>query len=298
MPDQQKVYRLLRFLNLLSGSRTYSNAEIQERLELSERTIYRYLNTFEKAGLVVHRENGRYRLETERNDSKGLTRLFHFTREEVFIFWQIVKELEASSSTKNQLLRKLNTLYDINTLKQLKNSHELLLIKQLKEAIEQKRQVLLVDYRSSHSNVVKNRRLDAFEFLPDYLGFWAYEYSSKRCKQFKIARIGEVTILNESWEDEELHRVPFTDAFGMSSIEKPKLVTLQMRLMAYNLLIEEFPLAKKDIIKKNDYYILSIQVASFYGIGRFVLGLADEITKVEPKEFKEFLKGKINKMNW
>lgn len=298
MPDQQKIYRILRFINLLTGKRKYTTEEIQERLDLSERSVYRYLSTFEKAGFFVDRDGGKYRLETDHSDVKSLKRLFHFTEEEVFIFWEMVDALEASVFTKKQLLRKLNTLYDINALKKLAKSHELNLIKQLKDAMEAKRRVQLCCYRSSNSNHISDRVLDVFEFTPDYQGFWGYEYSSNTCKQFKVSRVDEIILLDERWTDEKLHHIPFTDAFGISTSDKPSLIKLRLRLMAYNLLIEEFPLAKKHIEQNGEFYLLSIPVAGFHGIGRFVMGLAGEIDEIEPQEFKVFLREQVNKINW
>jgi predicted DNA-binding transcriptional regulator YafY len=53
MNDQAKIQRTLRLLMLLAGKRWYAAREIDEKLGISTRTLYRYLNTLEEAGLVV-----------------------------------------------------------------------------------------------------------------------------------------------------------------------------------------------------------------------------------------------------
>ena len=39
--DQPKIERLLKLIALLSGTRVYNIKELSEKLEISERTIYR-----------------------------------------------------------------------------------------------------------------------------------------------------------------------------------------------------------------------------------------------------------------
>ena len=63
--DQQKIKRLLGMLLLLSGKRRYSIAEIQERFDISDRTVFRYLETFEIAGLMMDRAGKGYRLQQD-----------------------------------------------------------------------------------------------------------------------------------------------------------------------------------------------------------------------------------------
>lgn len=48
--DQPKLDRLLRVMKILTGNTTYSVEDLAERLELSERIIYRYIDTFRDAG--------------------------------------------------------------------------------------------------------------------------------------------------------------------------------------------------------------------------------------------------------
>jgi hypothetical protein len=66
--------------------------------------------------------------------------------------------------------------------------------------------------------------------------------------------------------------------------------------LAYNLLIEEFPLSEKYIKEAdNQTYILTTDVGNFIGVGRFVLGLPGEIEVVYPQAFKDYLNEKMVK---
>ena len=66
-----------------------------------------------------------------------------------------------------------------------------------------------------------------------------------------------------------------------------------MSLRAYNLLIEEYPLAEKYCRKQTDsLYSLEVRLARLEGISRFILGLSGEITTIEGDELLKFLKKK------
>ncbi len=61
-------------------------------------------------------------------------------------------------------------------------------------------------------------------------------------------------------------------------------------LRSYNLIIEEYPLAGEYITKHDDqHYLFDGSVCGFEGIGRFVLGLMDDITVTGPETFKAYL---------
>lgn len=295
--DQQKMQRLLRLLMLLAGNRKYSLTELMEKTEASERTVYRYLETFETAGFVLERNEGTYRLQKETAPTRSLQNLMHFSEEEVLILYDTLGLIEGTSPVKEQLVRKLNVLYDYKALEQLQQSNDLVKIHRLSDAIRNKKQVKLKNYRSSNSAQITDRRGEPFDFLPDYRSVWCYEYESNSCKQFKIARVQEIELINRDWENENLHQVPFTDAFRISAMKAIAVVQARLSLKAYNLLLEEFPLSREFIKEEKKGYELKIPVAGFHGIGRFVMGLPGEIELKGPKEFKKFLWGEIKKFD-
>ena len=67
-------------------------------------------------------------------------------------------------------------------------------------------------------------------------------------------------------------------------------VKLELSIMAKNLLIEEYPLAEKDLRKEGDKWILDTMVSGMEGVGRFVIGLAHEIRILESDELKEYIR--------
>lgn len=293
--EQSKTQRLLRLLLMLTGRKIFSIGELEDRLNISERTIYRYLDTIESVGLIIERLPGGYRLKKEGSQPKTLQGLLHFSEEEVYLLQQVIEGLEGSSSVHIQLLRKLHTLYDTKTLEKMSDA-AFEKIEKLSTAIRLKQQVILHSYRSSNSAQISDRQVEPFEFSEDYAGLWCYEAESGQCKQFKLSRIQQVESLNAPWQMETAHKIPFTDAFRMAADQPIATIEANLTLKAYNLLIEEYPLAKQHITPgKNDLYLLKIPIADYHGIGRFVLGLPGEIEIIKPIEFNYFIKNQLEK---
>lgn len=284
--------RILRLLMMLSGSRRNSMPELEERLGMSRRNIRRDLELIESSGFLLDREGG-YRLLTDKPINKNLKNLLHFSEEEIAILYETLSLIEGDSPVKDRLVRKLNTFYDLKALDRLRQKDDLTKVRAIREALEQKKQVSLIAYRSSNSNSIEDRTVEVFDFMPDYRGVWCYDIKTNACKQFKIARMQAVEILPSYWRFEEKHQKPFTDVFRVSAVKPHTNVELLLSLRAYNLLIEEYPSAAEFVKKENRRYRVKFPVAGYHGVGRFVLGLLDEIEIIKPVNFKKYLQKQI-----
>ena len=136
--------KTIRLLMLLSGNRKYSIDELKERFKVSERTVYRYLNSLENAGFVLERKDGLYCFVQNSTEVRNLHRLFHFTEEEAEIFYYSLTNLELENEVMSRLLNKLHSLYDFKALKRIKDTSNVEKIKHLTEGINQKRKVYYV----------------------------------------------------------------------------------------------------------------------------------------------------------
>ncbi|MBQ1978363.1 MAG: transcriptional regulator, partial [Alistipes sp.] len=71
---------------------------------------------------------------------------------------------------------------------------------------------------------------------------------------------------------------------------------LELGLLSYNLLIEEYPLAERDLKQLSEgRWMLDTEVAGMAGVGRFVVGLLDDIRIIESEPLKAYLKGYMAK---
>lgn len=288
--------KTIRLLKLLSGSRSYDLEELKDRFEVSERTVYRYLNQIENGGFVIDRTNGGYRLVRDSSSTKTLYSLFHFSEEEAQIFYHSLENLDLENEVVRRLLKKLHSLYDFKALKRGGNSSNVEKVELLSEGMRQKKQVLLCNYHSSNSSTVNDRRVEPFQFMEDYKAIWCLDIADRKVKQFKVSRAEEVKVLESAWFYEHVHEIPFFDAFRMSAPEPIAWVRALLSLKAYNLMREEYPLTQQYLKKKSNFYELKIPIADYHGIGRFVMGLPGDVKVFEPVEFKEFINDKMKKV--
>ena len=297
--DQPKLERMLKLMKLMTGNVNYSVNDLAERLDTSYRSIYRYIETFKDAGFVVQKlDGGVYKLGKESRYFKEISQLVHFTDEEAHIVNQLIEALDDTNSLKQNLRRKLTTVYNCTSMASSivrgKNASN---VNRLLEAIEEHRQVVLVDYASSHTGVVRNRLVEPFGFTTNYVQAWCYEPESGMNKLFKVSRIGSVEVLDVEWQSGAEHAEGYIDIFRMTGFEQHR-VQLRLGMLARNLLIEEYPLAERDIVSLGDKsWLLDTMVCNYLGVGRFVMGLLDDIEIVDSPEFDRYIADSISKIS-
>ena len=165
----------------------------------------------------------------------------------------------------------------------------------LVEAIEQQLQVLLCNYSSAHSQTIRNRLVEPFAFTTNYIQMWAYDIEERSNKLFNIKRIESIQSLSQAWQYASEHKSGEIDIFRISSFEQTP-VKLKLNLRSANLLTEEYPLSEKFLTKNSDNeWILETTVCSFEGVGRFIMGLLQDIEILDPEELKTFIRKKLMK---
>ncbi len=290
--DQPKIERLLRLMKLLTANTTYTVDQLAERLNMSRRTIYRYIDTFRDAGFVIKKSGDCIRLDKASPHFKDISQLVHFTEEEAVILKSAIESIDDTNLLKQNLKRKLYAVYDNKTLADTvvkgKNAPN---IRNLIEAIEEERQVILHGYQSAHGSAVRDRRVEPFAFTTNYVQVWCHDAEDGRCKLFKSSRIGSVELTETPWEHKADHHEGFIDIFRLHGENARTRVQLELGLLAYNLLIEEYPLAERDLKPLGEgRWLLDTEVAGMAGVGRFVVGLLDNIRIIDSPELKAYLK--------
>lgn len=124
-----------------------------------------------------------------------------------------------------------------------------------------------------------------------------HEIRSHENKTFRLSRMESVEIIDVPWTFDDRHKQMYTDMF-MFTGEQRYTVKMRMGLLSYNLMVEEYPQSAKCFTADGDTaWIFEGEVVSFLGIGRFVLGLYEDIKVIGCEEFKAYLAGKIKSMS-
>ena len=293
--DQPKIERLLRLMKLMTGNVNYTVNDLAERLDTTYRSIYRYIESFKDAGFVVQKlDGGVYKLSKESPHFKDISQLVHFTDEEAHIVNQLIEGLDDTNMLKQNLRKKLCSVYNCTSMaSSVVHGANASNVNSLVEAIEHRCQVVLHGYASSHTGNRRDRVVEPFGFTTNYVQVWCYEPESGMNKLFKTSRIGSVEVLDSEWEHSDKHHEGYIDIFRMTGFEQYR-VQLKLGMLARNLLVEEYPLAERDIVELDDNsWLLDTKVCNYRGIGRFVMGLMDDIEIVDSPEFEEYIKSQI-----
>ena len=84
--DQPKTERMLRLMKMMSGNINYTVDQLSEHLDMSQRTIYRYIDTFKQAGFVVEKVLANtYKLEGMPRSAPDFDKLMYFSEEESYL---------------------------------------------------------------------------------------------------------------------------------------------------------------------------------------------------------------------
>jgi len=283
-------------LPLGSGVR-YTLEELAGKSELSVRQVQRYMASFRNAGFGIEIKDGYYWIDKVEGTIRKLSDLLYFTEEEAYILQRAIHSIDETNLLKEKLVDKLYSLYKFGKVAEtIVKKERSEVVHKLSQAIEKQEQALLKNYHSAHGNIVRDRLVEPFSFTQNFVMLWAYDPESQSCKQFKTSRIEKVQLTGKPWKYSLFHKELPVDVFRISSTEKTD-VKLRLSLRAYNLLIEEYPLSEQFITREDDiFWLFNGWVAGFEGVGRFVLGLCDEVEIVAPQSLQEYVKEKAKKI--
>ncbi|MDG5799720.1 WYL domain-containing protein [Marinilabiliaceae bacterium ANBcel2] len=285
---------MLEILLMLNCKYGRTIEELAAKYSLSQRTIYRYINTFRQVGFVVSNKYGYFKIDVQNSVASDISELLHFNEEESFLLSKAIHSIDENIEFKSKLVKKLYSIYDTNRIiysvvkkKDTENIYNVL------QAIKKQMQVVFKGYRSGNSAQIRDRVVEPFDFTENYNAIWCFDVEDESVKLFKSARIEEVVLQKITWKYKSKHVKGITDVFRISTLEKIK-VELKLTLLAANLLLEEFPLSEKFLSRcnKSGYFYFCCDVAGFIGVGRFVLGLPGEVEVLSPKSFIDYIKEK------
>jgi predicted DNA-binding transcriptional regulator YafY len=280
-------------IRLLSGRPGKTVAQLALLLDTSQRSVYRYIALLEEIGYLVDTDAyGRYFLFQPEKPRRAEA----FGPEESLLLRQLLESAAAAHPLKEGILHKLYLHSDyIPLAENILKVHTAKVVAKLSEAIQERRQVRLLNYHSTNSETYADRLVEPLEFTENFAVLQAYEPAAGKVKSYKVERIQDVQVLDVAGQYDQT--AGGLDFFGMSGPE-PIPVTLRLTARAYRLLIEEYPLTRPYTRREGTDYVFEGTVRNWQGIGRFVLGLINEVKGVEPKELRLYIIDTIKNVNF
>ena len=289
--DTPKISKLLRLMKLLTGNVSRTIDSLAEELGVTTRTVYRYIDTIREAGFVVNKLYGN--VYAMGKVARGLTdfkKLIYFTDEEAYLAARMIEGIDNNNALKRDLQRKLASVYDCTSIANyIDTPANAANIEALSEAMKNKVQVVLRGYESAHSDETRDRVVEPFSFTANMIDVWAYDVEKGDSRMFKVMRIHSVEATETPWAFEDKHEVKKPDVFRMTGSPVEKVV-LQLNTRAKSLLLEEYPLAERDLHREDGKWVLRTTVKALEGVGRFVIGLAADVKVVEGKKLVGYVR--------
>lgn len=289
--DTPKISKLLRLMKLLAGNVSRTIDSLAGELGVTQRTVYRYIDTIREAGFVVNKLYGNvYAMGKVARGLTDFNRLIYFTEEEAYLTAKMIEGIDNNNVLKRDLQRKLASVYDSTSIANyIGNSANAANVEALASAIKHKRQALLKQYESAHSNEAKDRLVEPMAFTANMIDIWAYDVDKAEPRMFKVSRIHSVEETDTPWAFQSRHDVPRPDVFRMTGALNLSVV-LELNTRAKSLLLEEFPLAEKDLRREDGKWVLRTKVRALEGVGRFVIGLAADVKIVDGEALREYVR--------
>lgn len=292
-----KYGRELDLILLLTENTSYTAQQLADRLGITRRNLYYYLEYLRSCGFHLIKNGLCYRLDRSAQFFRKLHANIALSEEEAAYVCRMIadsgKADYTAQSVRAKLARQFN-LADTSNPELLKRVNRITAT--LKDAMLRKQMVTIRQYSSPHSHTVSDRIVEPFLFMNDGRDVRCHETRTHLNKTFKLSRMQDVEILDVPWINEADHREVYTDIF-MFCGEQRYPVSLVMGQLSHNLMLEEYPSTQSCFTPIDDaHWRFSTDVASLLGIGRFIMGLYDDIQIDGGEDLKQYIRAKVEGM--
>ncbi len=272
MFNQNRIYRVFRLINLLKSTPAKSIKRLSESMDVSERSLYRYMELLIEVGFEINKDSSnRYYLNHDHIES--------FTKEEAELISQSIASNNKNKPLVKSIRTKLVLLDEMNVASnEIVASHYSKVISKLQEAIDTKSQVILSKYQSASTESVSDRLVEPVSFSSAFDSITAFECETGLNKFFKIERIGDVQILDSPFEFADKHESLESDIFGFNDTGDRHHIKLQLSMRAMLWLKDDYP-SSINFIKEDEVgqWILEVIVFSMEPVNRMIRSMPEDI---------------------
>ena len=284
--EHETLAYALQLLEILAEGQYLSVAQMVERTRLHPRGVYRLLKVYPTMGLTLER------LAADAPLVKRITSYLHFTPDEVLTLRQILTAVPNNSVQARLLREKLERFTSEGVfippgVDEVTGRN----IRTMFEAIDQERIVVL---RGSSRSQKSNRFVEPYAFLPGNRDVRCFEINSKTNKTFNLSRAESVEIVDLRWSFRHEHRPLVVDLFHFSG-ETTTTVKLRLGVLAKSVLLDEYPQAETHLEQEDEtHWLWEDEYCSMKGIGRFVMGLLEDVEIVDAPELEAYIAEQIS----
>jgi len=295
-----QINRLLEIINILLEQKAVTAKALSSQFRVSQRTIYRDIDTLSLAGIPVYTEKGKgggIRLLPEFVLSKSI--LSEQEQQEILSALQVFSGVDSAKTS--QALKKLSALFkksaadwlevDFSDWSFSKNNF----FNSFKTAIMERR-IAEFDYYGT-SGEKTHRRIEPVQLWFKYKAWYIKGYCLLRqeMRMFKLTRLKNLKITNRHFNTRSS---PATNPVTLPlENKKQKRIALKLKIdpeMTYRV-FDEFD--ESMITKQSDgSFIVSVTWPQDYWLFGSILSFGEYIEVLEPKSLRKIVKSKISKI--
>ncbi|GAE90645.1 helix-turn-helix transcriptional regulator [Acetivibrio straminisolvens] len=309
-----QVGNTLKMYMLLQKNGKMKIREIASMLETDERTVRRYRDELEYAGIYIDSERGKYGGYTLRNSNFLLN--LDISEKEQYSLQLVERYLKDSqhiaAKDVSSLVIKINAANSIKSDAQINLYNHMAkeIISNTNPDFERKkfldiheavllRRKVRIDYTSLNSGRKTRivRPYATLEYKND-LYFIGFCESKEKILDFKICRINDYEILNETFEKDESFSLKksMENCIGIYK-GKEYNIKLKIRYPMSQIIKEKIWVSNQVITELEDKSIIfEAKMRGLTEIKTWILGMGANVTVLEPDEVAEKIKNEINKM--
>jgi len=289
MIAQQKILRVFRLIKFLKSKPRLGIEELSEKLESSERTVFRYFNLLEEIGFELDLDfNKKYFIVSDIEEDS-----LNFTNEEIQLLNTSIGLLDSKSSFKNLILEKLKHHTEINHFgADLLKADHAKKVETCRQSLEKNCRIELVNYYSLNSQTSENRVVELIGFDENFESIRVVDIRNPEIiKTFKLNRCEKVELMEENPQKYTVGKViRQKDPFNFSGDQE---IDLQL-ILSHNtkvLIGEQYSRIKPYINKRGqNSFDLKVKIYNLEPVKRFVLANLDGVKVIKPQSLKEEVK--------
>lgn len=289
-----RLSRELDLLLMLASTDDYTVDEICRETGFSRRTFYYDLECLRENGFDIFKRNNCYHIDQRSPFLNRLLHLLQFNEEEAVTLRKLIELARVNNPIVHGIRHKLDRFYDFSILSDMAlRQKAAAIVSTLYDAIKEKHVVKICGYSSPHSQSVSDRYVEPYKLMNNNNDVRCYEIATASCKTFRVSRMEHVEKLDLLWSAEDQHRQIYTDLFMFSGEERYP-VKLRLGRLAYNVFMEEHPDVAPHMQPDGDnHWRLQLEVCDYRGIGRFILGLFQDIEILGDSRFQQYIRDTI-----
>lgn len=301
---EMKLDRILSILIILLAREQVQAKELAEKFEVSMRTIYRDIDAINQAGIPIVSFQGYrggigilegYKLDnniltindmaTLVNALKSITSSYKDVNNEILL--QKLKSVVPESKLKAFNLKTQQVFIDFSPWG---NEEKLKLkIDTLKNAINESK-LITCSYRDM-KGLITDRRLEPHTIILKGRNWYLYAYCNTRnnFRLFKISRIANLCVLDETFQQRELdlEDLPWDKGWNSPAATIKLVLKFQKDQRA---LAEEINEGENIKIDEKGCYIIETFYPEDNGLYSYLLGFGDSVEVIEPLHVREKIK--------